>query len=527
MPTDTRSAGANEAARLPLLHLLGIAVGGAALQLTPIGAAAQKLRLDLSLESQLAATSNAGLLDDARARSDLVLDLKPRLHAVSRGSGLHLDLTAGVIARSYIQGTQASRVEPEVDMRGRATLVEGWVALDGSVNVSSIGATPVTAGGAFDADLTADSLRESRVVLTPRLQRDLSPEWQLQAYSANDWVRRDEPASSNAVALGTTRSEATVARLARRPVPAGMTVEWRRQRQSNGQVAGDGTVLAIDAARVGVSYRVLPQLVTGLVAGRERSSYRNRDDDDSIVGFSVDWQPNERTWVRGTREKRFFGQGFDVGLGYRSPFVAVSGSWSRLPGASGDTLGSGLAGSDVSALLDSLLTTRIPDPIERADAVDRLITERGLPRRLGQASDVLDSAPQLVRNGALNLVLLGVRHAAAISLFSRSSRELRRDGEVSLAPNPTDFRQRGGTVIFSRRLTPTTSLGATLQQSLTDGQGVRAGEQLRQSRVQADLGIALSSRTRLSVGLGHQVLKSNRFARRSESRAIVGLLQNF
>jgi hypothetical protein len=82
-------------------------------------------------------------------------------------------------------------------------------------------------------------------------------------------------------------------------------------------------------------------------------------------------------------------------------------------------------------------------------------------------------------------------------------------------------------MVFSRRLTPTASLGVTLLRGLTEGLGIRAGETLRESRAQADVGIALNSRTRLSAGLGRQLLESNRLGRRSESRASLGLLQNF
>jgi uncharacterized protein (PEP-CTERM system associated) len=525
MPTGTEPQTRFGALGPPVLQWLGLAVGGVALQLTPISAAAQKLRTDLSLESQLTASNNAGLQEAANARGDLILDLKPRVRVTSRGGGLHLDLNAGVVSRTYLNGTQDNRLEPDVNMRGRATLVEGWVALDGSWVVNATAADPLTATASEGTgDLRPDSLRQNRLVLTPRVQRDIAPDWQLEAYSANSWTRREEPATSTAQRQ-TVRGESTVVRTVRKPVPTGALAEVKRQRQRTGN--GGDTVLAIDALRAGASYRVLPQLSVGALVGQERSVIFNQADTDRITGVNLDWQPNERARLRASSEKRFFGQGFDVQLGYRTPFVAVSGTWSRQPGGSAEGASSGIPGNSIVALVDNVLTTRIPNPIDRADAVNRLVIERGLPANLAEATDVAASTPQLVRNGALNLVLLGVRHSAAISWYSRTSRDLRRAGDLSLGTSANELRQRGGSMVFSRRLTPTASIGATLIHGISEGLGTRAGETLRESRAQADVGIALNSSTRLTAGLGRQLLNSSRFGKRTESRASVGLLQNF
>jgi uncharacterized protein (PEP-CTERM system associated) len=508
-----------------MLQWLGLAVGGVALQLTPLSAAAQKLRTDLSLESQLTVTNNAGLQDVANARSDLMLDLKPRIRVTSRGSGLHLDLNAGAVSRTYLNGTQDNRVEPDINMRGRATLVEGWVALDGSWVVAATATDPLTgAASGGTGDIRPDSFRQNLAALTPRLQRDLSPDWQLEAYSANTWTRREDPGAS-AEERQTVRTESTVVRTVRKPVPTGALAEVKRQRQWSAN--GGDSVLAIDAVRAGASYRVLPQLSAGAVVGQERSVILNRSDTDQVTGVNLDWQPNERTRLRAAAEKRFFGQGFDVQLGYRTPFLALSGTWSRQPGGVAEGSWSGIPGNSIAALLDNVLTTRIPNPIDRADAVNRLVLERGLPANLAEAADVTSSTPQLVRNGALNLVLMGVRHSAAISWYSRTSRDLRRAGDLSLGTSANELRQRGGSMIFSRRLTPTASIGATLIHGISEGLGTRAGETLRESRALVDVGVSLSSRTRLTAGLGRQLLNSSRFGRRTESRASVGLLQNF
>jgi len=523
MSTATERAGAPPGR--PAMQLLGAAVGGAAL-LTPLAVHGQPDGLELSLESQLIATNNAGQVAGPGARSDLLLDLRPRARLRSLGAGLRADVRVGAIARSYLQGTQPNRVEPDVEAQARAEVVEGWVALDGSVRVSAAAADPLSGRTESSTDIAPGTFRQSRVALAPRLQRDLSPHWTLQAHTEHVWQRSDDP-NASAGTREPTRTEDTLARLERRPQPAGLSAEVRRQRQKNDAAPRGGTVLAIDAVRVGASYRVLPQLVAGLHGGTERSVYLGRDDDDRIAGASLDWQPGERVRVRGATERRFFGQAFDASLAYRSPYLAVSGSWTRQAGLAGSTLGAGAAGSDVAQLLDNLLTTRVPNPVERAELVDRLMRERGLPATLSRATEIVDQTPQLVTNGALSLVLMGVRHTLALGLYARTARELTREGEAPLGIGGTDVRQRGAQAVFNRRLTPTMTLGLAVERATSRGLGTAAGDVLREWQARADLGVALGSRTRATFGLSRQLVKSTRAGNRAESRALLGLVQNF
>lgn len=505
--------------------LLGAAFGGAAL-FAPAVVHATPGALELSLGSQLVATNNAGQVAGPGARSDLILDLAPRLRLRSRGAGLQADLNVGAVARAYLQGTQPNRIEPDVDARARAQVVDGWVALDGSIRVSAAAADPLGARATSGTDISPATFRQSTVALAPRLQRDLSPLWTLQAHSEHQWQRSDDP-NASAGARETTRTEDTLARLERRPQPAGLSAEVRRQRQRNPAAPRGGTVLAIDATRVGASYRVLPQLVAGVHAGRERSVYLSRDDDDPITGASVDWQPNERVRLRTSGERRFFGQAFESSLAYRSPYLAASGSWTRRPGLAGRPLGTGAAGSDVAQLLDNLLTTRVPNPIERAAIVDRLIAERGLPASLSRATELVDQVPQLLTDGTLSLVLMGVRHTVALGLYARTARELTRAGDLPLGIGANDTRQRGGSAVFSRRLTPTMTLGLALERATSRAIGASSGDVLREWQARADIGVALGSRALATFGLGRQYVKATRTGDRGETRALLGLVQNF
>lgn len=521
---DVGSLIGNSALRAPALQLLGAAVGGAALQFTPTAAQAQKLKLDLSFGTQVVASTNA--LRVPTGRADAMLDLLPGMRLKSHSSRLRLDMDLSAVARTYVRGTDVSRIEPQADVKAWASVVDGWVTVDGGISVTNGSTDPFAATLDRGTDLAVGSNRRYAANLTPRLRRELSPEWLLQAADAHSWQRSDDPTESVG-SRETTHFEDGMVRIERRPLPLGLSAEVRRQRQFNDAALRDGTVMAIDSVRAGASYRVTPNMVAGVVVGREHSSYLSRDDQDTLYGLNLEWSPNERTWFRGAVEQRFFGQAYDLAFGHRSPTLAVSATLSRQPGIGGTSLGAGTAGASVAGLLDGLLTTRIPNPIDRSTAVNRLITERGLPSKLSQATEFFDQTPQLVRNGAVSLVLLGVRHSVALSLFSRASEELRRDGDLTLGLSAGDFRQRGGSAVLTRRLSPTMTLSLALDRSQTNGLGLSSGDHTDEWRARSDLGVALGPRTQLTIGLGRSLVRSNRVGNYDETRAQVGLMQNF
>lgn len=517
-PTDIRS---------PLRHLLGAAVGGVVLNLTPQAAQAQRLRFDFSFETQVVATNNAGREAKPLARGDVYLDARPMLRARSQGGRLRLDMTVGLVSRTYARGTQENRVAPDINVQLAANVVQGWFDIEATARASSGTVDPFAGGGTGGGgDLPGQPVRQYRTTLAPVLRRELTPEWELQARSGHAWQRNDGE-TATAIERETTHYEDTTVQVQRRPLPVGFHAELRRQRQHHPSALRDETVLAIDSMRAGASYRITPQFTAGLSIGREHSQYLLTDETDTLVGVSADWTPTDRSSVRGTVEKRFFGHAYEVTASHRSPYLVLSGAFSRQPGLSPASRGTFGSGSNVASLLDSLLTTRIPNPLERATAVNRLMTERGLPSTLGQATDFVDQTPQLVRNATVSAVLLGVRHSVALSLFSRSARELHREGELALGVSRNDFSERGGTLLFTRRLTPTASMSLQIDRHATRGLGLAAGEYLREWNGQGTLNLSLSSRTHATFGLGRQLIRSNRTGDRQETRAHVGLLQNF
>jgi uncharacterized protein (PEP-CTERM system associated) len=156
-----------------------------------------------------------------------------------------------------------------------------------------------------------------------------------------------------------------------------------------------------------------------------------------------------------------------------------------------------LAGGGIRSYLDSILTTRVPDPSQRSALVDSLVTSRGLDAATGEATDIVANYPQLQTSLEAHLTLLGRRDTVSASAYLQTARQLTHDGDPLSAAVPAvaDSRQRGGAIAWNRRL------GA--RWSRIDGLAALSGDASRESVYQLKLVRTLSPRTTANAGVQH------------------------
>ena len=71
------------------------------------------------------------------------------------------------------------------------------------------------------------------------------------------------------------------------------------------------------------------------------------------------------------------------------------------------------------------------------------------------------------------------------------------------------------------------TMSVALDRQLSDGLAATAGDFLRETKAKSEFSVALNSRTQAVFGVGRNLVRSNRAGNQSETRAHVGLLQNF
>ena len=144
--------------------------------------------------------------------------------------------------------------------------------------------------------------------------------------------------------------------------------------------------------------------------GYEDNRYTFTDYRDAIYGVGVQWRPTPRTNLVANWEHRFFGSSYLVSFDHRTPLSAVSVRFSRNITSYPQQFLTLPATGNVPLLLDIILASRFPDPAQRQQIVNAIISERGLPTSISGPVNLYTQQIYLQENGNLTLGLLGARN---------------------------------------------------------------------------------------------------------------------
>ncbi len=478
------------------------------------------MRLTPAVSGRVTATNNAGFTSKEVARSDLIVDVAPSLGLSLVGANYALEGSLGLDAVTYAGNEQPSEIFPRARLAFRSNPVERFFYLDASVDATTTTNDPFAARIDASSPYAPQAVTQYAMHVSPYVQARPLPNLRFLARSDNDWIRRQNGAAASSTIDRDVRFQRNVVRLEREPVPFGVLAEVTSE--DTRYASQSEAALSLDAARVGVNYMLDPQLVLGLILGREHSAFALTDDYDSIRGVSLRWTPTERTNFSVLSEKRFFGRGWEAAFAHRSPLLAISAAWRRRPITDPVSLGVAPAGSDLAALLDSILTTRIPNDADRARAVQDYLQKRNLPSTLTEAVEVLGQTARLNEAGSVTMALMGARQLVSFTLFRQRDTDLRRANQTSLVVSADESRQYGGSILYSRQLTPQRTFEAIATGVATNGQGLRLGDYTRDWSLMLMLTEALTPRSNVTLGFNRQLVRSNVVTSTQETRIFVG-----
>ncbi len=508
------------AAARPAWRTAALAAGAALLCVQ--AARAQSAPPVVTLGASLNATDNAALAASPQAQHDVIASVRPAISWSRRGSGLEIDLDAAVTLLGYARGTRDNAALPELRARLKSGLVEDLLFLDASAQLMQTEVDPYASR--VDDASTANRRTQGHYRVSPYLEH---------AFSSDTAVllRHDASITTNGAGAGTRlRTDRSVLRLTRKPVPLGLMAEIARvENDAVGAAEGRFTLVT---ARLQASRALGDQVIVGVVVGQDRSQLPTGDFTDSLVGASVQWTPTPRTDISAVVERRFFGTAGTFAVRHRTPFLALALNLSREPTTTTSSLGVGSQGADIRNFLDAILTTRYPEAATRSGLVSTLVTGRGIDVGLTNPIQVVAGYPQLQTTFDATVVLLGGRNLASLTIYSQTVRLLSRDGEAAAAVPfgaIADNRQRGASAQFNRQLSPTLTGDVMLRWSRIDGLAARQGDRSEEWIARASLMRALTPQTTVSIGVQHDRF-TTRVADRESYRAtsvFVGLAHRF
>jgi uncharacterized protein (PEP-CTERM system associated) len=483
---------------------------------------AQKAEVEPWVTARITASDNAGL-GFATSGRDLITDVTGGLRVRTEGARTSLVGSAALRSFVYANNTQGNDIIPIVDLTGRWSAVERFFFVEAAARTTQTFIDPF-APGLTDTS-TDNNATITQYRLSPYIESQPGANLHFRARSDNTRTKDygDESAAFDAV--DSSYFGFHTISLERDPVPLGWRLEAER---SKTQYQGEFLPLVTDIARALVNVEVIDTLRMGLRVGVERDNFLSDPGWHSIYGGQLSWRPSERTVLDFDAEKRFFGNGVHLTFTHRMPWL----SWDLRASRDLSTAASALfqlgPTDNVAALLDSLLTTRTPDPAQRASQVQDIISRQGLPASTTTVIPILAPRLSVVENITLGTTYLGVRNTLALTLGATRTRDALEEGPLATDSSLTNNLQKFVTLAYTLRMTPTTTAGLTVSYSRIDSLDTATTTgTTKDGSVRAHLAIQLTPKATALFGAQQRKLVSTVSLSGHETLAFAAIDQRF
>ncbi|MBL0289974.1 MAG: TIGR03016 family PEP-CTERM system-associated outer membrane protein [Betaproteobacteria bacterium] len=437
------------------------------------GAQAENWRITPSVGILETYTNNVNSAPSGQEVGDWITSLTAAVGMAGEGRRVKLNGSIAVTTDLYARENQNNTIYPTVNLFGSVEAIERFLFIDATANVSQTYQSAFGPQPGNNVNATANRYTDQTYSLSPYVKGVLgATDIVYEVRDDNYWTIASQYGDF-ANNLPNTYANNFLAYLASQKGRAGWRVEYNRYAYVPDIVSGERTdgngKYTIQLARGILSYQYDPALQVSLRAGYEDDQFLLTSSSGAIYGAGFQWNPNERTQVGGFWEERFFGPSYQLIASHRRPNSAFNANASR--GLTTTPVSFSIpAGANVTQFLDSAFTTRIPDPAQRAEAVEQFLSKTGLPPTLASPVSYYGASILLTDAANVSFALLGVRNALTFSLFYLKQRPISGTGDVlppALQGGPNDNTQTGGGVGFSHQLTGLTSFVANASYNRT------------------------------------------------------------
>lgn len=499
------------------------ALGAAAGLLAAAPGQAASIFIDSSITARETATNNANYGIGPLSQSDDLTELVPAIVLRSVSPRLTVNGNLMVDAIDYRRDTEPDRVLPNGGFEGLLDVYDGHFYVDAAASASQYRAAIF--GVNPEVPTTYDTFTTTNERLSP-IYKGALPGGVLFVVRADEsWIR----------GLGSGSGAADIdSNLAREsldmdsaPRPFGWSAHAESSQTS--YIATDIPTTRETLARFIAKGAFAEEWILGLRAGVEQENFLRNTGARAIAGAGLDWQPSQRTSLEVDAERRFFGAGWTYAVKHVvSTFgLELQGGRDVLTTAE-SIFATPATGHDMAQLVDAMLLSTTPDPIERAREVQQLLAQQELPDSNAAAYKVFEPTPVQITEHRGALTWIGRRNSASLSAYAVRTVL---PGDISPAYVSPDFvgenAQRGLALSLSHRLTEDTTLTGIGRVTITDGVGATKGLYTRQNSLSLQLTHRLGPRTDVFAGARVQAIESDVTAQARERAVLVGATHHF
>ncbi len=458
-------------------------------------------------------TTNVNYAPSGDKTGDFATTLAAGLNVRGEGARVRLNGSVAASVLLYAKETQNNSIAPNVNLSGWVEAIEKFAYVEASANVSTQFLSPFGPQPGDLVNATSNRYISQNYTISPYIKGVLGPtNISYQIRDDNYWtVSSSYGDSSNRVP--NTYSNQLTAFAESGAYPTGWRAEYERFYYDNGLPGGrtgENASYTTQIARLILSHQFDPQLVLSARVGYEGNDFPLSTSQGAVYGAGLQWNPTERTNVNGFWEHRFFGSSYSLQASHRLPNAAIGANFSRGLSSYPQLALAIPAGTTVAQFLDAAFTTRIPDPVERAQAVEQFLVRTGLPPTLASPVNFYAASITLQETQSVSLVLIGIRNAVTFTVFNTKSEAITGTGEV--LPPQLQFGQNntqtGVGVGYSHQLTGFTALAANATYSQTKSNDTALNDvRSNNGYLSVTLNTRFSPKTSGSAGVNYSLFK--------------------
>lgn len=468
---------------------------GLASALTPAYAGSWTITPTLSVTET--ATDNVALSSENK-KSDLISNVNPGIHIAGSGGRSKLRFDYQMHNLFYAQDSSRNEIQNSLNALGTLEAIENWLFIEASGNISQQNLSAFgssSSSSSVNVNTNLNTTETSTYRISPYVVgsfgrfADYQLRYNLATTSRKSNLSNDENVSE---LVGSLKGTTSLANLGWSVDASTQDISYDRGRDNEA-----------DRLRGVLTYQINPQFRANLIGGVEANNYQSLDKESTTTyGAGFDWSPTDRTLLSVSREHRFFGPANAISFSHRTANTA----W-KFSDTEDVVTQTGQRSTVGLGTYYDLLSKNFPGISK--DAAEALLG--GIDLNAQIPGDFLTNGSTIQHRRELSFVLLGARNTVTFSAGETQS-ERASQGALSSILGTSDFanaqkiRQRFASINWSHKLTPLSSLIASVSRSNSRGYGTSSSSlETTEQMYHLNLTTQLGPKTHANLGFRHAV----------------------
>jgi uncharacterized protein (PEP-CTERM system associated) len=389
-------------------------------------------------------------------RSDFVTQVTPGIRVDGRSPRLAAHLSYAPSALFYSRNTEANDVANFLDAAANLEAVERFFFLEGSANVSQGFITPAAAQPTELVTITQNRVETRTASVSPYVRRE-GRDLEYELRNRNTWTNSDRDE------LGKFRTRQWTGHVAGPVRRFGWSLEFDDITITHDDATVNRPEDKSTLYRGRLHWQAAPALRLSVSGGSEENNYiLQQEQRTDIYGAALAWRPSPRTSADLEYEHRFFGPYKLARFTHRTRLTAWNLTYSRNTSTYQEEI-LRLSPGNTTALLDEAFAGRVPDPAQRAAAVEQFQRATGTPASLTNSLAFYTQRVYVREFVEASFAIIGVRNSITFTAFAADNSEISADALGALPDAllfATRIKHHGFGAHADHRLTPLTSISA-------------------------------------------------------------------